>query len=236
MAKSKPRKSASKPQPKAKVKATAKVKAKATPAAKAKAGKPTAKAAAAKGKPAKKSIKHKPPPPLKGVKEALVPVLSADSHVASAPRPTPSGHAKPSIRNSEIDEIRQMLLQRREELLAELRTDMKSVHSPDKPRSADPTDQASDAADGALNMALAQTESDELAQIETALARIESGDFGICEECGQSIPAERLKVLPYAVTCIDCKRSLEQARRDEALEDAWEALDESEDEAPEEES
>jgi DnaK suppressor protein len=150
-------------------------------------------------------------------------------------KPASSGHAKPSIRESEISEIRHMLIQRREELLAELRTDAKSVHAPEKPRSADPTDQASDAADGALNMALAQTESDELAQIETALARIESGDFGICEECGQSIPAERLKVLPYAVTCIDCKRNLEQAKREEGLEDAWEALDESEEETPEEE-
>jgi DnaK suppressor protein len=216
VAKSKPRKPAGKPKPKAK------------PSPKA-PGQPKAK----KGK-AGKPVRRKATPPPKGVKEALVPVLP---NAAPAPGPKRAqGAAKPSIRESEIEEIRQMLVQRRQELLAELRTDMKTVHTPEKPRSADPTDQASDAADGALNMALAQTESDELAQIETALARIESNDFGICEECGQSIPAERLKVLPYAVTCIDCKRNLEQAKREEGLEDAWEALDESEQEAPEEEA
>jgi DnaK suppressor protein len=220
VAKSKPHKPASKP------------KAKAKPAAKA----PAKKAQGAKGqvKAKGKGKKHKPPPPPKAVKEALVPVLPSEAPPAAS-KHAPVTNAKPSIRDSEISEIRRMLIQRREELLAELRTDMKSVHAPEKPRSADPTDQASDAADGALSMALAQTESDELSQIETALARIESGDFGICEECGQSIPAERLKVLPYAVTCIDCKRSLEQAKREEGLEDAWEALDESEQEAPEEE-
>jgi len=231
VAKSKAKKPAAKPKSKAPAKPAAKSKPVAKPAAKG------AKAPAGKGKPAaKKTVKHKPPPPIKGVKEALVPVLPTGAAPVAEPKPAPSGHAKPSIRASEIEEIRHMLLQRREELLAELRTDMKAVHSPDKPRSADPTDQASDAADGALSMALAQTESDELAQIETALARIETGDFGICEECGQSIPAERLKVLPYAVTCIDCKRGLEQAKREEGLEDAWEALDDSEDEAPEEEA
>ena len=215
MAKSKPRKPAGKPKPKTKPspKAPAKPKAK-----KGKAGKP---------------VRRKATPPPKGVKEALVPVLPSAAATSAAKAARASG--KPSIRESEIEEIRVMLVQRRGELLAELRTDMKSVHAPEKPRSADPTDQASDAADGALNMALAQTESDELAQIETALARIESSDFGICEECGQSIPAERLKVLPYAVTCIDCKRNLEQTKHEEGLEDAWEALDESENEAPEEE-
>lgn len=215
MAKSKPRKPAGKPKPEAKPspKAPAKPKAK-----KGKAGKP---------------VRRKATPPPKGVKEALVPVLPSGPPTPGAKPARAAG--KPSIRESEIEEIRVMLIQRRRELLAELRTDLKSMHAPEKPRSADPTDQASDAADGALNMALAQTESDELAQIETALARIESGDFGICEECGQSIPAERLKVLPYAVTCIDCKRNLEQSKREEGLEDAWEALDESEAEAPEEE-
>jgi DnaK suppressor protein len=218
---------------KSKASKPAKPKSKAKP--RSKPAKPKGKAPAkAKGK-VKAGKKHRPPPPLKAVKEALVPVLPTEPRPA-ATKPAHSGTAKPSIRESEIEEIRQMLVQRREELLAELRTDAKTASPPEKPRSADPTDQASDAADGALSMALAQTESDELAQIETALARIESGDFGICEECGQSIPAERLKVLPYAVTCIDCKRGLEQSRREEGLEDAWEALDESEEEAPEEES
>lgn len=40
--------------------------------------------------------------------------------------------------------------------------------------------------------------------IDAALARIKSGTYGICAECGTKIPEGRLKALPYATTCIDC--------------------------------
>ena len=202
-------------------------------ARKAKPGKPSK-----PGKAGKRGRRRPVPPPPKGVKEALVPVLPSGGSEAAA-APVRAKGAKPSIRESEIEAIRQMLVQRREEILAELRADATTGKAAEKKKAhpaADPTDQASDAADGALNMALAQSESEELTQIEAALARIESGDFGICDECGQSIPAERLKVLPYAITCIDCKRRLEQTSKEDGLEDAWEALDESEAEAPEEEA
>jgi RNA polymerase-binding protein DksA len=39
-----------------------------------------------------------------------------------------------------------------------------------------------------------------------ALAKIESGTYGICERCGQPIAPERLEALPWATLCIDCKQ------------------------------
>jgi RNA polymerase-binding transcription factor DksA len=41
--------------------------------------------------------------------------------------------------------------------------------------------------------------------IDKALAKIEAGTYGICERCGQPIPKERLKALPYAALCVACK-------------------------------
>lgn len=44
----------------------------------------------------------------------------------------------------------------------------------------------------------------ELKQIETALIRIENGDYGICISCEENISEARLKANPAALTCINC--------------------------------
>jgi RNA polymerase-binding protein DksA len=45
-----------------------------------------------------------------------------------------------------------------------------------------------------------------LAEIDAALQRIEDGTYGICENCGKPIGAERLAALPWARLCIDDQR------------------------------
>ena len=42
-------------------------------------------------------------------------------------------------------------------------------------------------------------------EIDRALAKIDEGTYGICEQCGEPIPRERLKALPYAALCVRCK-------------------------------
>ncbi|HET6951813.1 MAG TPA: TraR/DksA C4-type zinc finger protein [Acidimicrobiales bacterium] len=42
-------------------------------------------------------------------------------------------------------------------------------------------------------------------QIDQAVAKIHAGTYGQCENCGTSIPKERLKALPYAALCVKCK-------------------------------
>lgn len=48
------------------------------------------------------------------------------------------------------------------------------------------------------------------AQIDRALTKLEKGTYGICEECGKPIAAERLGAIPYATLCIDCKAKRER--------------------------
>ncbi len=50
-----------------------------------------------------------------------------------------------------------------------------------------------------------------LTQVEEALARIDDGTYGICENCGLSIHPARLRAIPYARLCIDCKAKEERA-------------------------
>jgi RNA polymerase-binding transcription factor DksA len=42
-------------------------------------------------------------------------------------------------------------------------------------------------------------------QVERALERVREGGYGLCEECGHRIPAERLRYQPAATRCVECQ-------------------------------
>ena len=52
--------------------------------------------------------------------------------------------------------------------------------------------------------ALADAAADEVRQYDDALGRWDAGDYGICANCGQPIPAARLEVRPFARLCVPC--------------------------------
>lgn len=47
--------------------------------------------------------------------------------------------------------------------------------------------------------------------VEAALARVERGTYGNCEECGGLIPHARLDAAPYVAFCADCERARERS-------------------------
>jgi len=61
-----------------------------------------------------------------------------------------------------------------------------------------------------LNRALLEETRERAARLEKALVRLNAGQYGICERCGNPIHPERLAILPDARLCIDCAR---QGRR-----------------------
>ena len=46
---------------------------------------------------------------------------------------------------------------------------------------------------------------DRFKKINEALDRIEDGDYGYCEKCGEEVGVSRLEARPTAELCIDCK-------------------------------
>ena len=52
--------------------------------------------------------------------------------------------------------------------------------------------------------ALAGSLSENLAEIEAALEKLEAGTYGLCEDCGQAIAPARLEAMPSARLCITC--------------------------------
>jgi len=49
---------------------------------------------------------------------------------------------------------------------------------------------------------------DELQQVDAALVRMDAGDYGVCANCGRSIPIARLRVRPFATLCVPCAEKL----------------------------
>jgi DnaK suppressor protein len=54
------------------------------------------------------------------------------------------------------------------------------------------------------------THRETLLKIDAALRKIDEGTYGKCEDCGEDISVERLKVLPFAIYCVDCQEKREQ--------------------------
>lgn len=44
----------------------------------------------------------------------------------------------------------------------------------------------------------------QIAMIDAAMARMDTGDYGICQDCEIDIDVRRLKALPFAIMCTDC--------------------------------
>ena len=69
-------------------------------------------------------------------------------------------------------------------------------------------------ADAAAEMEVAMVirESQELQDIEAALARIADGSYGSCRDCGEEIGQARLKAYPTAERCLPCQEKNEHLR------------------------
>lgn len=74
----------------------------------------------------------------------------------------------------------------------------------------DPSDRAT--LETALNFdhSIKERNRGQIRLIEGVLEKIENGTYGLCEECEEEISENRLKAMPTATLCIDCKRMQEE--------------------------
>lgn len=106
------------------------------------------------------------------------------------------------IRNSEI---RAELLRQKRHLEARLQK-ISTGHLGDKgPVNPDFEEQATENANNEVYDGLESGGHEQLQAINEALARMESGDYGTCVECGKRIPDDRLKAVPSAIRCVACE-------------------------------
>ncbi|MBA4609982.1 MULTISPECIES: TraR/DksA family transcriptional regulator [Aeromicrobium] len=74
----------------------------------------------------------------------------------------------------------------------------------------DQADVGSNSLERDAELSLAANQRELLLQTEKALARLEDGTYGVCEQCGEPIGKLRLMAFPRATLCMDCKRREER--------------------------
>ncbi|HET9201558.1 MAG TPA: TraR/DksA C4-type zinc finger protein [Acidimicrobiia bacterium] len=106
---------------------------------------------------------------------------------------------------SRLDAVRRALFDRRADLAAELG---RLVEPPAEGAAVSfgkrIGDGTTEAVERLSTTAAARSISDSLADIDRALAKIDDGTYGRCDECGREIGAQRLEALPAASRCVDC--------------------------------
>ncbi len=75
--------------------------------------------------------------------------------------------------------------------------------------SADWEEQATERENDEVLESLGITAEQELIMINSALKRIDTGDYFQCSLCGENIPLERLELLPFSPHCVSCADKLE---------------------------
>ena len=105
--------------------------------------------------------------------------------------------------------FKELLNERLEVLLNEAEKTVTGMTN-DKNTFPDPTDRANLETDRNFLLRIRDRERKLILKIKEALARIEDGTFGYCEECGQEISEERLKARPVTTLCIACKTKAEE--------------------------
>jgi DnaK suppressor protein len=118
------------------------------------------------------------------------------------------------MEQEKLDEFRDALTQRLQELLAEAEKTVTGMTTAND-NYPDPTDRASLESDRNFMLRIRDRERKLISKIKEALERIDSGEFGICEMCGDEIGEERLKARPVTTLCIRCKKkqeAIEKAR------------------------
>ncbi len=115
------------------------------------------------------------------------------------------------LNKKEVHFFRDLLTQRMQELLSEAG---KTVEGMDEDKNfPDPTDRALLEANRNFILRIRDRERKLIVKIQEALRRLDDGDYGTCESCGDEISIARLKARPVTTFCIDCKSVQEVEER-----------------------
>ena len=100
---------------------------------------------------------------------------------------------------------RDRLLERREGLVGQVQAAEAYSRERDAEATQDPADMAPNAYTKELLMSMSTNDRQLLDSIDAALSRIEEGEYGKCDNCGELIHEKRLEALPWAQHCVDCQ-------------------------------
>ena len=109
-----------------------------------------------------------------------------------------------------LNQMTVMLKEMRKELLEDVTRSMKEESDHLRFNVGDFYDHASEDRQRELALTLSNRERSKLHQIDDALKRIESGEYGFCEVTGEKIGEERLVALPFTKLSIEAQEEIER--------------------------
>lgn len=111
----------------------------------------------------------------------------------------------------DVPRFERLLLEKRKEVLENRRSVVgEAGEAAPSAYSFHAADHAGAAYDREVGARVLEAEADLLRDIETALARIREGRYGVCETCGGEIPVERLEAKPWARQCVPCRTATQK--------------------------
>jgi DnaK suppressor protein len=113
------------------------------------------------------------------------------------------------LSKEELETLKKGLEEQLESLMSQSRDAVRAVTEV-RENDADPLDLAVSESNRDFTLRLADRERRLLGKIRYALERINQGEYGACEACGEPITYSRLMARPVATQCIDCKTEAEQ--------------------------
>jgi DnaK suppressor protein len=108
--------------------------------------------------------------------------------------------------NERQTRLRELLLEKKRSLWNELRNELfrdteEGLHD-QMALALDPAEKGLVSVLEDTGLKVADIRRQELTSMDEAMGRLERGTYGICEECGEDIPEERLRVMPFARYCV----------------------------------
>jgi DnaK suppressor protein len=116
------------------------------------------------------------------------------------------------MNKDQLEHFRQLLLAWKRELMEEV--DRTMLHMKDDAANfPDPNDRATQESEFGLELRTRDRERKLLKKIDSAIARIDEGNYGYCEETGDEIGLRRLEARPVATLCVEAQERRELAER-----------------------
>ena len=111
-----------------------------------------------------------------------------------------------------LEKFKNQLIEKREEILNEAGRTLSDM-TDNSENVPDPNDRATIESGRSFELRIRDRERKLLSKIDEALERVEEGEFGVCEGCGEDIGIKRLEARPVTTLCIDCKTLQEKKER-----------------------
>lgn len=118
--------------------------------------------------------------------------------------------AKTPFTKKELQEFKELLLEKKATLLKEIQDQSEEVVNEKLDEPGDLVDMATDLLDQEMNLSLTTAEMNSLKEIDEALMRIENGSYGVCVDTGEPINKVRLKAIPEAKRTLEAQEKFDK--------------------------